>query len=349
MLNNKEVESLVHRILSGKLIFNFENNLLELRKPNLSLKLKSDILYKESHEHNLYENFWLLEDIPNLSIDIGLLSPSYKEDIKKLEKRLDSQKVSLFKEFSDKNQRKKNKQKISDIKKYLNEDYSKLHYLDYLSLEHYCEKIKNEFLILNTLYRFESEELYFHSKPIDYNIFNSIMTLISNNIITIENYKQIARHEYWKNLWNNSKFNILAEPVNEWSEEQKTMFNISTMYDRIYEHPECPSQEIIDDDDALDGWMIHQKLENNKEKHKKGVDNMLSDKVRNSSEVFIAPSSREDVESIQELNSVGSRNKIRQKFDYILANKDSTVQESQLPDVQEQIRQELYNLQKRKG
>lgn len=349
MLTNREVESLVHRILSGKLIFNFNDLLLELRKPSLSLRLKSDILYKEAYESNLYDNFWLIEDIPNLAINIGLLSPNYKEDLKKFEKKLDSQKVALFKDFSDKNQRKKNKQKIADTKRYLNDDYNRLHYLDYLSLEHYCEKIKNEFIIINTLYVYENGKLFFDSKPIDYNLFNSAMTYISNHIITIENYKEIARHEYWKNLWNNNKFDILPETVNEWSEEQKTMFNISTMYDRIYEHPECPSQDIIEDDDALDGWVISQKLENNKQKNQKGVDNILSDRIRNSSEIFLTPTSAEDISDIQELNSADSRDKTRQKFNFILANKDKTIQESELPDVQERIKQELYQHQKRKG
>lgn len=348
MLTNKAVESLIHRILSGRLIFEYFDRTFELKKPSLDLKIKADLIYQQSYESNLYDNFWLIEDIPNLAIDIGILDISYRDIIKKIEKKIDIQKMDLYKEFSNQNQKKKNKTKIAQSKRNLNEEYNKLHYLDYLSLEHYCDKIKNEFLISNTLYYFDTGDLVFYPGSIDYNMFNSLIVKISEHIITIENYKQIARHEYWKNLWSNNKFNIISEGVNEWSDEQKTLFNIAAMYDRIAEHPECPSQEIIEDDDALDGWMIFQKEKNNKEKRQKGVDNMLSDKIRNSSEIFLVPSNKEEISEIQDLNSFESRQRSVQKFDYIAANKDKNIEEIQLPDVKAKIQQELLDKGRKK-
>jgi hypothetical protein len=348
VLTNKAVESLIHRILSGRLIFEYFDRTFELKKPSLDLKIKADLIYQQSYESNLYDNFWLIEDIPNLAIDIGILDISYRDIIKKIEKKIDIQKMDLYKEFSNQNQKKKNKTKIAQSKRNLNEEYNKLHYLDYLSLEHYCDKIKNEFLISNTLYYFDTGDLVFYPGSIDYNMFNSLIVKISEHIITIENYKQIARHEYWKNLWSNNKFNIISEGVNEWSDEQKTLFNIAAMYDRIAEHPECPSQEIIEDDDALDGWMIFQKEKNNKEKRQKGVDNMLSDKIRNSSEIFLVPSNKEEISEIQDLNSFESRQRSVQKFDYIAANKDKNIEEIQLPDVKAKIQQELLDKGRKK-
>jgi hypothetical protein len=348
VLTNKAVESLVHRILSGRLIFEYFDKIFELKKPSLDLKIKADLIYQQSYESNLYDSFWLIEDIPSLAIDIGILDISYKDNIKNIEKKLDIQKMDLYKEFSNQSQRKKNKTKIAQSKRNLNEEYNKIHYLDYLSLEHYCDKIKNEFLISNTLYYFDTGELVFCPGFIDYNMFNSLIVKISEHIITIENYKQIARHEYWKNLWSNNKFNILSEGVNEWSDEQKTLFNIAAMYDRIAEHPECPPQEIIEDDDALDGWMIFQKEKNNKEKRQKGVDNMLSDKIRNSSEIFLVPSNKEEISEIQDLNSFESRQRSIQKFNYIAANKDKNIEEIQLPDVKAKIQQELLDKGRKK-
>lgn len=347
MLDNKSIEQLVNRIISGKLIFEHDTKIFELRKPSLNLKVKSDLIYKESYDSNMYDNFWLIEDIPNLAIDIGILTPYYKQDLTSLEKKLDLHKVLLYKEFFKADRKKNNKRKIEEIKRSMNNLHNKIHYLDYLSLEHYCDKIKNEFLIVNTLYYFETDNLVFNINNIDYNIFNNLMTEISDNIISIEDYKQVARSDYWKNLWNNNKYNILPDPVTEWSDEQKTIFSIAAMYDRIHEHPEAPSPEIIEDDDALDGWMINQREQNKKQKEQKGVDTMLSDKVRNSSEVFLLPSNLEEVEKIQELNSPESYGMFKQKVEFVLSNKDKTIQEFELPDVQMKLRQQAQEQMKK--
>lgn len=335
-MDQKYIEYLVHRILSGKIIFYYDNVRYELHKPSLELKLQSDLLYKQSYNLNLFDNFWLLEDIPNLAIEIGLIEPEYKKHIDRIEKALDSNKVSLYKEYFNLSQRKKNQTKITDTKRQLSLALHNLHYLDYLSLEHYCEKIKNEFIITNCLYYAEKRILVFNRANIEYNFFNNLMSEISSHILSIDIYKEIARNEYWRNLWSNNRYKIINEPVNEWSDEQKTLFNISSMYDRIYEHPEAPVEAIITDNDALDGWMIYQKQENLKNKREKGVDSMLSDKVKGSSEIFLMASDEEQAQTIKEFNSPQSLNKIKDKINFIQAH-TGPVKDAELPDVKQEI------------
>lgn len=335
-MDPKSIEYLIHRILSGKNIFCYENIQYELRKPSLSLRLQSDLIYKNTYENNLFNDFWLLEDIPSLAIDIGILDYGYKKQLEKIEKNLEDEKIELYKGFFDISKKKKHKNKIQKIKQDYNDLYGLIHHLDYISLEHYCEKIKNEFLIINSLYRSDTKELVFEQQNIEYNLFNNIISEISSTIIHIDTYKHIAKNEYWKSLWSNNKFNILDEPVNEWSDEQKTLFNISMMYDKIYEHPECPMDDIIIDDDALDGWMILQKRENLKQKQEKGVDTMLSDKIKNSSEIFLMAPNKDQANSIRELNSEQSLRRLQQKVDFVTSS-EGPVKESQLPDVKQQI------------
>lgn len=339
-MDSKNIEYLIHRILSGKNIFTYDNTQYELHKPSLSLRLQSDLIYRNTYENNLFNDFWLLEDIPSLAIDIGILDYGYKKQLEKIEKNLENEKVELYRNFLDIAKKKRHKNRIENIKSNYNSLYSSIHYLDYISLEHYCEKIKNEFLIINSLYRSDTKELVFKNQNIEYNLFNNIISEISATIIHIDIYKQIAKNEYWKSLWSNNKFNIIDEPVNEWSDEQKTLFNISIMYDKIYEHPECPTDDIIADDDALDGWMILQKRENLKQKQEKGVDTMLSDKVKNSSEIFLMAPNKDQANSIRELNSEQSLRRLQQKVDFVTSS-EGPVKESQLPDVKKQIIEQL--------
>ena len=64
------------------------------------------------------------------------------------------------------------------------------------------------------------------------------------------------------------------------------------MYSKIYEYPECPDDAIIEDDDALDGWMLNQqkKIRN---KNGKGVDNLLGKKGQKAQEVSLAKNEEE--------------------------------------------------------
>jgi hypothetical protein len=156
-------------------------------------------------------------------------------------------------------------------------------------------------------------------------------------------YKKIARSDYWKNYWNNNKTKVLDDPVSEWSDEQKSLINISCMYDRIYEHPECPKEDVINDDDALDGWMIFNKQENERKKKEKGVDDMLTGKMRNSSEIFLMANNRDQAQDIQGLNSDKSLSALKQKVDFVMSNK-GPVRDAQLPDVKQKIRDQIQNL-----
>lgn len=340
MIDSKHIEYTVNRILAGKKFFSYDNTQYEIVKPKLDLKLKADLLYQETYNNNLFNDFILLEDISVLSIDIGLISYGYEKTLKDYEKKLEDAKLDYFSFYANLDKKKKNKAKVENIKKQYQNYLDKVHYLDHLSLEHYCSKIKNEFIIVNTLYYYDSDELVFIDiNNIDYVYFNTLINEINQDIIDIDAFKDICRSEYWRNLWTDNKHSLINDPICDWSEEQKTLCSLSKMYDRIYEHPECPSDEIINDNDALDGWMINQRRQNLKQKQEKGVNNMLSEKVKNSSEIFLMANNREQADSILDFNDQQSRRRLDQKLNVVM-NSSGQVLETQLPDVQQEIMQQ---------
>ena len=339
MNESRTNEILVHRILSGRSLFSHDGILYELVKPSLSLKMRADLLYQTTYQDNIYENFLFSEDTESLLFELGILYFGYKNDMTRFEKSLEKTKVELFQQYFDTTKRTKIKFKIKSLKEDIDDFYSKQHSLDYLTIDHYCDNIKNEFIISKTLYFYDSKELVF-KEDVDSNLFNQIVTQISKNMIGLRTYKSIARSDYWRNYWNNNKNNILDEPVKEWSEEQKSLINISCMYDKIYEHPECPKEDVIADDDALDGWMIYQKQENEKQKKEKGVDSMLDGKMKNASEVFLMAGSKDQAQDVLGLNSSQSLGQIKQKIDFVKSS-DKPVRDGQLPDVKQKLLEQL--------
>lgn len=341
MNDHKDIETLTHRVLSGKQIFYHDNIGYEFRKPSLSLRMKADVLYAQTYEENLYENFWLAEDIDNLTIEIGLILRDHKSYLAKLNKTLDSYKINLYQNFFDTKKRSRLILNINNLRTDINKQYQLGHSLDYLSLEYFCENLKNEYIITNSLYFINSEHLVFQEHA-QYSTFNTLMFYISSNIIDITTYKKIARSDYWRNYWSNNKHNIFDEPVKEWSEEQKTLANLSAMYDRIFEHPDSPNEDIINEDDALDGWMLVQKEENTRQKKEKGVDNILSGKMKNASEVFLIAQDKTQAEDILSLNTDASMSIIKEKINAVMSSK-GPVKDAELPDVKNRIMEQIQN------
>lgn len=347
MNEDKLIEQLVHRIISGKQIVRYQNNLYELRNPSLDLKLEADLVYTDVYENNLYQDFILLEDLKHYLINFKIISPLHDQIIKDNELRLENAKVKLFSEYLDSKKIKSNRYTITTIKNTLSKLHNDFQSISFLVLENFAENAKYEFIIKNTLYKYRTDDLVFVGDNIDYTIFNNLVQEISKQAIDISTYKKIARSEYWRNYYVNNKQNLFPYAAIYYSEEQKALLNISHMYDKIYEHPDCPGDHIVADDDALDGWMILQKRENLKQKKEKGVDNMVSEKIKNSKEVFfIAGNDKDQTKEILELNSAEGLQKIKSRAKVV--NNNESLEEHQLPDVRQELRARLQELNRKK-
>jgi hypothetical protein len=340
-----DLEKNVNRILSGKQLIEYQDILYELRSPSMNIKLKAGMLYDQTYEDNLYSESFILEDsVEDLLLDLNILYPQYKADLSSIEKKMENLKVDLFTFFFDRNKKTKNKTELASSKKRYNEIYILSHSLDFLTLENYCSNIKNEFIISNSLYYYETNNLVFQKDSLDYDLFNNIINKISSNILDIETLKAIARSDFWRNYYSINKNHLLPYSIVDFSEEQKAILSISTMYDRVYEHPECPEKEIVEDDDALEGWMICQQRENKKQKQEKGVNNILnSDKMKKAGEVFLMANTIEERNDILGLNTQESAAKRQSKINTVL-NSTAPTQDSELPDVKQDIRNKLKEL-----
>ena len=340
--DNKELEFLANRILLGKYIFIYDNKRYYQTIPTLDTKVSADFLYEQTYEANVFsDNFFSEQHIKLLLMKIESIPIDYDTRYSKLEKQLEALKIDLYKKFSNKTYRTKAKKEIDNIKNAMNKMYNSRHSLDYLSLDNFCNKIKNEFILSHTIYNDFDKLVFDYNNTLEFTSFNNMVQFIAyHNTITIDTIKKVARSNYWKNYWGASK-NVLSKSACEWSDEQKALINISNMYDRINEHSECPDEEIIEDDDALDGWMLWQKKKSSQEKKIKGVDELLGSKGKNSSEVFLlANNDHEEIPEISELNDSESLQAYRSRIHKTMSS-DRPINEYEFADVQNKLRKEL--------
>ena len=82
----KNIEQLVHRILSKKQVLSYGNDLLCLISPSINLQIEADIIYQETYESNLYNDFILEEDLIQYLINAKIILPNYQQIVSDNEK-----------------------------------------------------------------------------------------------------------------------------------------------------------------------------------------------------------------------------------------------------------------------
>lgn len=340
MISSENILLLIYRISLGKLVFNCDDDTYVLYGASPEIKYEAELIFSNIIDNQKYEDWWRKDNLQNILIRLGLWSMDHDKALTKIEKNIENSKFSLY-------SNRLNSQKIKSIRKDL-ENYKKeqqkllglKHYLDYLTLEEFAEHKKNQFIIAQCLKHKSSDSRVFDNDidNIDHNKFEKITSSISQHIISIETYKRIARHESWKMIWHSNKNNIFGKAAFEMTDEQKTLVSISNMYDKIYEHPECPQDFVIEDDDMLDGWMIDQKRKNEASKKESASQDILN-KHSKAKEIFIV-GDPDNVEEINSLNSLQSKNIIKQR-NRIIQNNTDGVDEINLPDVKQELLQKL--------
>jgi len=71
---------------------------------------------------------------------------------------------------------------------------------------------------------------------------------------------------------------------------------------------ECPTDEVIEDDDMLDGWFIVQRRKHESERAQSDLEKRTQNsKISSSAEIFVFTDSKKEAESINNMNSVNSQ------------------------------------------
>jgi hypothetical protein len=347
MNNDNDIENFLYRILCGYTCFEYNDEQYILKSPNSDIRYRATILYNKIISEEKYHNWIREENIEATMISSGVWGRNTEDVIKGLYKRLDDLKIQLYKSWIMPSQQKPIRKNIEHIKRELNKILSIKNNFYNHTLEGYASSIKNEYIICQTLYK--NTKLVFDFNNISssksYLDFNNISQEIEALTVNISDIKKLARSPSWKSYWTaNKNHSVFSGPVSEWSEEQRLLYKLSQMYDNIYEHPECPEDIVIEDDDMLDGWLLLQQRERVKAKKQKSLE-LNNKKIKDSNEVFLFPKSQEEFADVMALNSDEARLDIQEKMRFIEAK--GSAEDSELPDVKRNIQLQLNALNKR--
>jgi hypothetical protein len=144
-----------------------------------------------------------------------------------------------------------------------------------------------------------------------------------NMILTEKEIRELSRSEPWRSIWvlrDSNAYNIFQNRDTQPTPDQKSMLVWSRMYDNVHESGEAPSDEVIDDNDLLDGWFAIQGQKKKDQAMESEIDDKLTNpKIANANEVFVMADNKEDARRINSLNSLQGQVLKKKRFNQIKA------------------------------
>lgn len=349
-MNLADKEYYLYRILSGcircKIYDNFgKQKVFLIKSPTVYQKYIAEEIYQEYLVDNRMQGLYEEEELYAHLIDIGHWSKEEDEKLEGINKDIETLKTKLYKLIFKSEERKFIRKALLAGKEERDFLIEKKNRYYHLSCTGAASIVKMRYLLGASLFYengspvFSSDEKFWLDSG---NLIDTIINVYNKNRIDEKTIRELARTEPWRSTWTVRKSTgdkIFHSSSCELSDEQKSLVYWTCLYDNIYENPDCPCEDIIDDDDALDGWLIDQEKNRKKRVTEKNVEDLIPESMKNASEVFIKVDTVEDAKKIEELNDERGK-QIKRSRDRAISNKGE-VHEANLPDVNKDLRMQI--------
>jgi hypothetical protein len=345
-MEQHEREHLVAKLLSGATFFKIGRSRYKIINPNPDQVLLSEEIAEESVREASFKQLLTDEEAAEFLNKKEIWTYENEESFKDSEKLIDDMKVELFQTVFDKKASDSIRRKLQGVRKAMEDGLSKKYSIAPMTLEWYRRSVKDQFLVAVCTYDMEgnrvyTENSYFNS---DSQIMEKAYSARNKDSITQAQMRELARTEPWRSYWVVSKQNVFGSPSANFfgprSEEaviipsshlnqyQRAMVSVCKMYDNAQQHPDCPDESVIKDDDCFDGWMIHESRKREKEQKKKRIDELADKK---GDELFVMANDEGDARDVFAVNDQGENMRLKQRFKQIRSRGE--VDESELFDV----------------
>ena len=325
-----------NNIISGIRIVQIKGKRYKIVSPCRETRLIAEYIYRDTMQSLRFDDLMTDEQCAFTLHRIGMWGPEANKSLEDLEKYLEDQKVRLYKSAFDSKKRQTIRKQIQRAKISIDKSLTKKHFLDPITLRYHAITQKRKFLVAMCLRDANDKPVYTEKTFWNSNsdVLENAIQELESDIITIEEFRELSRKDPWRTAWSMGKENIFGTPACDWTDDQKVIATFAKMYDNAYQNPECPQDEVIEDDDMFDGWMIEQRRKRDREvkTHQAEAIGNWKDSAQ---EVFITAPTREDADKVFELNDMQGRMELRERQRSIKAA--GILEESKLPDVQRDL------------
>lgn len=291
-MRTDQQEFLIQSIRAGTV--HYKN--LRIVPATIDQNMKSCEVFSKTYDRCLDSGVMTEEQMEQWMIATKLLPSDFKKLQDTFNKEIDNQKLSLYKS-------RQSAKKVNQIRYLLNELRS-----DLLNLR----RPKNEFSqntcefiahLDQRMYILRCTTMYGKKKYTGSN-FAKVFAIWQDSLLSETTIRELARCYSWKSIWNIHKSNKIGSLFKQYKRKnidltvnQRNLITWSNIYDNVSESMDCPSEDVISDDDMLDGWFIDQKNKREKEAKKDSIsDKIKSSKIANANHVFVMAEDEEEVD-----------------------------------------------------
>jgi len=290
----------ISRIDAGYLRWTVNNKLtLKIAPPTKDIIYESNEEYIKVYNDIEFEDLMTEEESLALMISSGVWTSKMEADLEKLPENIDILKVELYEAMYKKGVQKK-------LRKYLavsKAEQNKLNGIKH-SWDHYTKHGLASFA--RWQYVLENTVMYTDNTPYNWEHINTLTALshYQSEFISEDIIRELAHTEPWSNIWQVRKLNSRVFD-GEITTDQMRLASWSSMYDSVSQYPDCPPKSVLDDDDMMDGWLISQRKDKEKESKRHEVETKLSsnERISGAEEVFLPVNIHGEAKEIMDLNN----------------------------------------------
>lgn len=299
-MDNTYYEGILYRIIQGRLRLPFGDPVLYLYEPSNEIVEESFDIYKETYDDAYFKGVYIKDELKEILFYNDMWSPEDDNKAKEAEDSLENLKVQAYENYYKPSELRGIKVNIKLTESIYRKHKSKIHSLDHVSCEGVAAFARNIWIISKTVKDKSLNPISADKLPL-----TKILEYYNGKSIDVADMRYIARNDPFRTMWSSGKkqSSVFGKPSIELTKDQLSLCQFSSMYDNVYESHESPDEDVINDDDCLDGWFIVQRREHDKNKNKRQMEKLLGNsKIANSDEIFIMSKDGHTAKKVHDMN-----------------------------------------------
>jgi hypothetical protein len=317
---------------------------VEVRPPSALVRYEAEEAYQQAYRQAELEGCYNDHELLAFLLEHSLWDATRQDMLAVFPKDIEEFKLKLYELAFKSREREAVRAALAKAKARLEELYAQRHSHDHLSCAGVAAAARQRHLVSRCLYTSAGTLLF--PEGVEEGdtscVLEDVLTGLATERLAEAELRELAREEPWRSCWvcKSAEASIFGVAFTDYTEEQRALVGWSGLYDSVYEHPDCPADAVIADDDLLDGWLIAQRRARDKKRLQKEAEGLLgSDKLKGAQEVFIVAQTAEDARKIDAFNDAEAA-AIKKARMNLLA-KQGTVNEVDMPDTKRRLQTEM--------
>jgi len=305
-----ERDFFISEIIYGIKLLEDGDSYIEIHPMTIRQKFIASKVFMDAYQEALLNDVKTRKEMVQLLIDEEIWSEEFEKELNEIDKKKEDAKVTIYENFLRPSTREKAREELRSLEARELKLLSIKNANNHLDCEGIATYTRSIWIIENTA-KFEDGTKYdFSSKSV-----TQLMSKLSSSDLDMDDFRELARNDPWKTMWaiEKSAESIFQRKISELTDSQKLLATWARIYDSIQESPESPSDDVVEDNDAIDGWFIVQKRKREKEQGKQKLDG-LDKKHGNADEVFVMARSDEERREIVNMNEAHGKGAIKNRL-----------------------------------